>query len=196
VHKQVAKSKKKVLTVICSECKKPLGDFKDHDKLRGSVACCKKLQNLQQNFESGFFIINVDFKFQVRRILENLEEQLKQPRLDNLKVDLIDGELYKSFPKNSLTFTMYCDRIPLSNSSRKGALPVLLFVNELSKSLRFKHPILCSIYVGELSSISEKSLLGYTSNILTQLENGLEYYSANFQQTKFKSCYQGTYMFL
>jgi len=121
---------------------------------------------------------------------------LKQPRLDNLKVDLIDGELYKSFPKNSLTFTMYCDRIPLSNSSRKGALPVLIFVNELPKSLRFKHPILCSIYVGELSNISEKSLLGYTSNILTQLENGLEYYSANFQQTKFKSCYQGTYMFL
>ena len=84
---------------------------------------------------------------------------------------------------------MYCDRIPLSNSSRKGALPVLLFVNELPKSLRFKHPILCSIYVGELSNISEKSLLGYTSNILTQLENGLEYYSANFQQTKLKSCY-------
>ena len=63
MHKQVAKSKKKVLTVICSECTKPQGDFKDHDKLRGSVACCKKLQNLQQNFESGFFIIN-DITFQ------------------------------------------------------------------------------------------------------------------------------------
>lgn len=69
--------------------------------------------------------------------------------------DVSDSELYRNlslkYSNGSdyfLTYNFNTDGMPIFNSSKRSIWPLLLILNELPPSLRFKHVLLCALWIG------------------------------------------------
>ena len=177
----------KLLTILCLFCNSAIGHFRKKSEITGKKTCCKSEQYFIDNFYEGRYVVNIDFTCQINWLLESFHEYLIKPRNDGLICDIVDGSHYRHYPPNSITFTMLVDSAPVSESSQKSVTPILLFINELPKKLRFKNPILCSVYVGKKSNVSSSSLVDSTIKTLKKLESGIQYVING--KTHFKNCY-------
>jgi len=110
-------------------------------------------------------LVYVDLKYQLTKMLSNSNIQqnvLKYIRQRNNRKntdrngisDVWDSELYQELSSKYsdeteyLTYNFNIDGMPIFKSSKKSNWPVLLCINELFPSERFKHVLLCVLWIG------------------------------------------------
>lgn len=157
-------------TFFCTTCKLPVLGPVNKKEFKKQFITCEECQLQQElSMQSANRFVYIDLKYQFKELLNT--ETIRQHLMGNLAVrndaldageltsirDIYDGQLYKDTIRRHLrnaedvilTYNINTDGMPIFNSSKRSAWPLLLILNELPPNLRFKHVILAGLWVGD-----------------------------------------------
>jgi len=154
-------------TFFCTLCKEPLLGPVCRTEFKNQLSTCRTCnKKYQLSMQSENKFVYVDLKYQLTKMLsnpniqQNVLEYIRQ-RNDRKNTDrngisdVWDSELYQDLSSKYsdeteylLTYNFNTDGMPIFKSSKKSNWPVLLYINELSPSERFKHVLLCALWIG------------------------------------------------
>ncbi|XP_036141154.1 uncharacterized protein LOC118647030 isoform X2 [Monomorium pharaonis] len=156
-------------TFFCNLCKALLlGPISKLDFKNQFVSCKECQQKHKLTMQSQYKFVYIDLQFQLKKLLSNsfIQQSVieyihhcaeKRNADGNVTLnDISDSVLYKSLSSKYsggsdylLTYNFNTDGMPIFNSSKKSSWPLLLILNEMPPSLRFKHVLLCALWIGD-----------------------------------------------